>query len=80
MSKREFQVSVPLDRSQREFVERVAREQDRSIAGAIRHLVVEGRRSPLRDHCAVLRQRCKGLPTAPDLLYHRPSLSQRKAL
>jgi hypothetical protein len=48
------QVSVPLPAELRAFVERVANEQDRSIAGAIRHIIaqqarahtkIEGRRS-----------------------------------
>jgi hypothetical protein len=48
------QVSVPLPAELRAFVERVANEQDRSIAGVIRRLVakaarahtkIEGRRS-----------------------------------
>jgi hypothetical protein len=48
------QVSVPLPQELREFVERVATEQDRSVAGVIRRLVakaarahtkIEGRRS-----------------------------------
>jgi hypothetical protein len=51
---RDKQVSVPLPAELRKFVERIASEQDRSIAGVIRHLVaqaarahtkIEGRRS-----------------------------------
>jgi hypothetical protein len=40
MAKRE-QVTVPLDRELREFVERVAEREDRSVAGVIRHMVAQ---------------------------------------
>jgi hypothetical protein len=49
-----LQVSVPLPAELRAFVERIATQEDRSIAGVIRHLVaqaarahtkIEGRRS-----------------------------------
>jgi hypothetical protein len=40
-----LQVCVPLDRSLREFVERMAREQDRSIAGVIRHIIAQQARA-----------------------------------
>jgi hypothetical protein len=43
MRKRE-QVSVPLDPELRDFVERAAAEEDRSLAGQIRHLVAEAAR------------------------------------
>jgi hypothetical protein len=43
MAKRE-QVTVPLDRELREFVERVAEREDRSVAGVIRHLVAQAAR------------------------------------
>jgi hypothetical protein len=39
------QVSVPLSAELRQFVERVANEQDRSIAGVIRHLVAQAARA-----------------------------------
>jgi hypothetical protein len=39
MSKREFAVSVPLDRSQREFVERLAALEDRTLASVVRRCV-----------------------------------------
>jgi hypothetical protein len=45
MSKRREQISVPLDRALREFVERLAEQEDRSVAGAIRHLVAEAARA-----------------------------------
>jgi hypothetical protein len=39
------QISVPLSPQQREFCERVAEEQDRSIAAVIRRLVSEAMRA-----------------------------------
>jgi hypothetical protein len=39
--KRQGQVSVPLDPELRQFVEREAERQDRSIAAQIRHYVAE---------------------------------------
>jgi hypothetical protein len=42
MSKR--QISVPLDNELREFVEEQAAQQDRSVAGQIRHYVCEAAR------------------------------------
>jgi hypothetical protein len=39
------QVSVPLSRELREFVERQAAREDRSVAGQIRHLVAEAARA-----------------------------------
>ena len=39
------QVSVPLPRELREFVERQAQREDRSVAGQIRHLVAEAARA-----------------------------------
>jgi hypothetical protein len=44
MSKRENQLTVPLDRELREFIERQAVEQDRTLAGAVRHLLAEAAR------------------------------------
>jgi hypothetical protein len=44
MKKRDYQVSVPLDQALREFVERAAEREDRSLAGQIRHLVAEAAR------------------------------------
>ena len=41
MSKREFQVTVPLDRSQREFIEAQAELEQRSLAAIVRRLVGE---------------------------------------
>ena len=38
------QVSVPLTRELREFVERAAEREDRSVAGQIRHFVAEAAR------------------------------------
>ena len=42
MAKRDHQVSVPLPSDLREFVERVAEQEDRTIAGQIRHLGCAG--------------------------------------
>jgi hypothetical protein len=42
---RDKQVSVPLPAELRAFVERVASEQDRSIAGVIRRLVAKAARA-----------------------------------
>jgi hypothetical protein len=44
MSKRENQVSVPLDPELRQFVEKMAALEDRSIGGWVRHLVTEAAR------------------------------------
>jgi CopG-like RHH_1 or ribbon-helix-helix domain, RHH_5 len=44
MSKRE-QVSVPLPAELREFVERAAVREDRTLAGQIRHLIAEAARN-----------------------------------
>jgi hypothetical protein len=38
------QISVPLERELREFVERAAAKEDRSVAGMIRHMVAEAAR------------------------------------
>jgi hypothetical protein len=38
------QVSVPLTQELREYVERAAEREDRSVAGQIRHLVAEAAR------------------------------------
>lgn len=43
MAKRE-QISVPLDPELREYVERTAAREDRSVAGQIRHFVAEAAR------------------------------------
>jgi hypothetical protein len=45
MTKRDNQVSVPLDPELRAFVERAAEREDRSVAGQIRHLVAEAARN-----------------------------------
>jgi hypothetical protein len=45
MSNRREQVSVPLDPELREFVERAAAQEDRSVAGQIRHFVAEAARA-----------------------------------
>jgi hypothetical protein len=50
--KRRGQVSVPLDPELRQFVEREAARQDRSVAGQIRHLVAEAARAASVDHGA----------------------------
>jgi len=42
---REHQVSVPLPPELRRFIEQQAAEQDRTLAGQIRHLVAEAARS-----------------------------------
>jgi hypothetical protein len=44
MARRE-QVSVPLEPELRAFVERAAAQEDRSVAGQIRHLVAEAARA-----------------------------------
>jgi hypothetical protein len=51
MAKRE-QVTVPLDRELREFVERVAEREDLSVAGVIRHLVAQAARQQSREKTA----------------------------
>jgi hypothetical protein len=51
MAKRE-QVTVPLDRELREFVERVAEREDRSVAGVIRHLVAQAARRLEQEQAA----------------------------
>lgn len=43
-TKRENQISVPLDSALREFVSRSAAEQDRTLAGQVRHLIAEAAR------------------------------------
>jgi hypothetical protein len=50
MSKRENQISVPIERPLREFVEREAARQDRSVAGQIRHLIAEAARQASEPH------------------------------
>jgi hypothetical protein len=53
MSKRENQVSVPLPAELREFLERQAAREDRSLAGQIRHLIAQAaRNSELREEAA----------------------------
>jgi hypothetical protein len=47
-----LQVSVPLPAALRKYVERVASEQDRSIAGAIRHIIAQ----QARAHTKVMRK------------------------
>jgi hypothetical protein len=44
MPKRENQVTVPLTADLRDYVERIAEREDRTLAGAIRHLVAEAAR------------------------------------
>jgi hypothetical protein len=52
MAKRE-NVSMPLDPELRAFVERTAEQEDRSVAGQIRHLIAEAaRRSAQRGERA----------------------------
>jgi hypothetical protein len=43
--RRREQISVPLDRELREFVERCAEREDRSVAAMIRHLIAEAARA-----------------------------------
>jgi hypothetical protein len=38
------QITIPLDPALREFVERAAAEQDRTMAGQVRHLIAEAAR------------------------------------
>lgn len=49
MAKREHQISVPLDPRLREFVERAAAREDRTMAQMIRHLVAEAERANARQ-------------------------------
>jgi hypothetical protein len=44
MSKRENQISVPIEPALRAFIEREAERQDRTLAGQIRHLIAEAAR------------------------------------
>ena len=44
MSRRESSITVPLPTPLREFVERQARQSDRSMAGVIRHVLAEAAR------------------------------------
>jgi hypothetical protein len=44
MSKRENQVSVPLDPELRAFLERTAAREDRTLGGQARHLIAEAAR------------------------------------
>jgi len=44
MSKRENQVTVPLPQPLREFVERTAEQEDRTIAAQVRHWIAEAHR------------------------------------
>ena len=52
MPKRDHQVSVPLPADLREFVERAAEQEDRTIAGQIRHLVAQAGRDRDDDQAA----------------------------
>jgi hypothetical protein len=45
MSKRENQITVPLDPELRAFIARAAAREDRSLAGQIRHLAAEAARN-----------------------------------
>jgi hypothetical protein len=45
MSKREQQISVPLDPDLRAFVEQLAAREDRTVAGQIRHLIAQSKRA-----------------------------------
>jgi hypothetical protein len=49
---RREQVSVPLDAGLRAFVEKLAEEEDRTVAGQIRHLLAREQRKeqPPREH------------------------------
>ncbi len=44
MSRKREQISVPLPAALREFVERAAEREDRSVAGQIRHLIAQAAR------------------------------------
>ena len=41
MAKLEYHVSVPLDREQREFLEKAAEREDRTVAGQVRHYLAQ---------------------------------------
>jgi uncharacterized protein (UPF0335 family) len=45
MSKRREQISIPIDQGLREFIERIAREEDRTVAGQVRHFIAEAARN-----------------------------------
>ena len=45
MSKREQQITVPLDPDLRAYVERMAAREDRTVAGQVRHLIAQARRA-----------------------------------
>ncbi len=51
MRKRE-QLSVPLPPRLREFIEREAEREDRSVAGQVRHLVAEAARNSETERAA----------------------------
>jgi hypothetical protein len=52
-TKREHQITVPLDAPLRQFIERAAAREDRTLAGQIRHLVAEAaRNSETREEAA----------------------------
>lgn len=81
MAKRE-QVTVPLDRELREFVERVAERGDRSVTGAIRHLVAQAaRRQELLSRITMVAIRRRQIPTAAyvDKLSEGNQFSARRA-
>ncbi len=52
MGKKREQVSVPLDPALRQFVERAAEREDRTLAGQIRHLVAEAARAETTERAA----------------------------
>jgi hypothetical protein len=45
MSMRQNQISVPLDRELRKFVEQAAERDDRSVAAWIRHIIAKAARA-----------------------------------
>ena len=44
MSKRENQITVPLDRELREFIEQLAAREDRSVAAMVRRIIAQAAR------------------------------------
>jgi len=46
------QICVPVDRELREFVERTAERETRTIAGQVRHWIETARRETTQEHAA----------------------------
>jgi hypothetical protein len=50
MSKRANQLSVPIDSELRQFLERMAAREDRTLAAQVRHLLAEAARQAEQRH------------------------------